>query len=195
LEVALEATLSWLEKHYQIEIPRGNYTCGSSLHNLVSKHLPPNSPQIDEYELYELIGKEFLASMECHNNILPLEYSQEVVRILSQDYTLHVATARLTLGRDVVKTMLDNFFPDCISSIHHVWHIEEDGKFYATTKKTFIDRLKNPLFFIDDSPREIEEVFGSVKTILLDPENHHTNMTGMNHRVNTWEQILDITGN
>jgi len=187
-----EATLNWLEQYYGITIPRGAYMCGSSLHHLVSKHLPENSKPVDEYELYRLIGKEFLASMKHHEDIQPMEEAFVSVEALSKKYTLHVATARLTLGKDVVRKMLDKFFPGMISSIHHVWHISDNDEFLSAPKRDFIQKLSDPVLFIDDSPREIEDVSKVVRTALFDPQNHHANTTNTTYRVKSWGEVLEI---
>ncbi len=179
----------FLNQLFGIEIPLMTYLCGHSLHSLVLEHLPPGSV-LDEGDLYEILGRDFLASMAWHDDIRPMTGVSEIIPELAKKYNLHIATARQASSRLVVETLLERFFPKCISSTHFVWTHLGNKEFKGIPKREFVKSLKKPYAYVDDNPKETEAILGVADTvILLDPEGHHTNVHIETHCVTSWEDI------
>lgn len=184
-------TRQFLNWYFDIQIPLDQgYLCGHTLHSLVQEYLPKGYV-LNEDDLYEILGSEFLASMHWHEDVMPIEGATDVVSKLAQEYTLHVATARQTSSRPVVETLLQRFFPNCISDIHFVWEHLGNKEFRGVPKKEFVRKLQKPtLAYVDDNPKETREIIGlAPNVILFDPSGHHVGVTDASHRVATWKEI------
>lgn len=180
----------FLKEHYGVTIPDEQHTCGSRMEDLVLKQLPPERrPTLDEFYLY--ISEHFLSSIERHQNVIPLEGSVQAINILAEHFRLFIVTARQKTSRPVVEALSEKFFPDKFEGFHFVWEHSGDMSFKDIPKREFIGSFPEKLRagFIDDSPKEIEQVINLAPCLLFDDRGFHTMST--HARVTHWKQVLE----
>jgi hypothetical protein len=188
-------TKVFLNQYFGIQIPTDSqeYMCGHSIHQLVMQFLP-SEHKLSEGKLYEILGREFLASTVWHENISPVPGVLEIVPELAQKYKLHVATARQYSSKPVVEMLIDKFLPGLISSTHFVYKHLGNKKFTSIPKKDFIQTLKNPIAYIDDNPIETRDVGDALPCVILfDPYGYHVETnSGAHHHISHWKEIKSL---
>lgn len=180
---------AFLRKHYGAHIPMGQEYNGDNLFALVSQHLPPDA-QMSEKDFWLHYSHEHLASHEWHRSAEPTLGATDIIPRLAKHYELWTVTARPTLSREVVHTVLERLFPNCFTDSHFVWHF--DGtEFVGTPKHTFMELMGSGVAFVDDSPHEIARAQHVVESFLFDPHNHHEQNQQITNRVTSWYDIAD----
>lgn len=141
-------------------------------------------------EAYEDMGKNYNSSLLWQQDVQPIENMCEIMKLLSKKYTLLTVTARQKAGIHVIQYLLDKYIPGCVTDIHCVYESIGNGKFNEVLKKDFIKSLTGEkVAFIDDSPKEIEDMQSTIPSYLFDPKRLHDNLTEIKNRVHSWNEI------
>ena len=180
--------LSYINKKYGVQITYDEYVNNNDeLHKIIQRHNSNFNLTFDE--VYLDYGKNFLASMEWHEDVELMEDVQEVISLLSQKYTLWVVTARQKVGLNVINHLLNRHFQGCFKGIHCVYEWIEGIGYHGISKKDFISNVSGEkLAFIDDSPKEILRMKNIIPTYLFDQDRLYNSMEGVN-RVQSWRDI------
>lgn len=146
--------------------------------------------EINRNEVYEDLGRDYNKSIVRQKDVPSIKNMRRVIKLLSKKYTLWTVTARQKEGMHVIKYLLDKHIPGCISGIHCVWERKASGISIETSKKDFIESISGEkVAFIDDSPKEILKMQSIIPSYLFDPSKLHENLTGINNRIYSWNEI------
>lgn len=185
----------FLKDHYDFDMDLGKFVNGSSLHELLNQHLPPNK-QISATEFYSHCSANFTGSIEWHNEGEPVEGALDTIPRLHKEYDLWIVTARDSATRPAVEFILNKYFKEMFQGIHFVWKFDETkSEFVGTPKKDFIynfDLHREKVAFFDDSPGEIEKVQDVIPSYLFDPHGFHVDEHLIRNRIISWQEIADL---
>lgn len=187
----LRAQISYINNRYGIHTIKSDYLGNNShIDLIIKKYLPELN--LNRNEIYEDLGKNFTSSIKLHRNVLPMKGMCKILPLLSKKYTLWTVTARQTSGINVIEYLLNKYIPDCISGVHCVWSLSENGGFNGVPKKDFIRSISGKkIAFFDDSPEEIIDTKDIIPSYLFDPMNMYEDIEGV-IRIKNWKEIGEI---
>jgi len=184
----VQAQVHYINKAYGLSISMYDYLKHNhDIEKLLNSFIPNLGLTRDE--IYRAFGKDFLCSIEAHENILPMPGMCEVMPLLKKEYKIHTVTARQKIGLPVIEYILDKYIPGCISNIHCVWGHTEGKGFHGISKKSYVESTEGEnVAFFDDSPHEIEDMQDVIPSYLYDPNGFHYDKNEI-HRVVSFMQI------
>ncbi len=186
------AHIAYLNEKYGINSVIADYAHNPPLEQVVGRYLPEGQ-RPTHIPLYEDLGKNFLASIERHADVKPMEGMCEVVPKLAEKYDLWTVTARQKTSRPVIEHLIERYIPGCIAGIHNVWEHHGDGRVTGVSKRDFIWSFQGPkVAFLDDSPGEILQLQDLLPCYLYDPKGIHDGDGRIQHRVRSWWEIGEV---
>lgn len=185
----MPAQIDYINKTYGIQSVITDYSNCSKFEDVIKKYLP-HANDITRDSVYTDLGKNFHTSIEHHENVEPFPAMCEVMRDLSEHYTLWTLTARLDCGIHVIKHLNNKHIPGHIYDVHCV-HTEIDGVILAgLSKREFIESIPGEkIAFIDDSMHEILETKDIIPSYLFDPFRIHGKAPKGCYFVRDWYEI------
>lgn len=190
----IPAHIDYLYHKYGFTATRKDFHDSPKLHTLVKKYHP--LLDISYEQVYQDLGKNFIASKEWHDNVKPMPGMPEVIHKLSKYYDMYIATARPISGSGVVEMLVDTFIPDTISGYHYVWRENKNNGWDYFAKKDFIDSHISDVekvAFFDDTLREVVDVQPILPAYLFDHYKWYTDdpRVAQHHikLVHSWKEI------
>ena len=185
---------SYINNTYGIKSIPEDFVNNASFAEVIKKYNEDSIVTDNEVLLH--LGECFHSSFRWHREILPIDkYVARVLFELSKKYNVVIATKRPDFSAHVVRELLEEYFPKCISFVHFVNRRISHNKYEEIYKPDFVRSLgaDRVVSFVDDSTEEIKMMQDLIPSHLFDPWFLFKNEINIkNQLVHDWDEIGDL---